>query len=178
MGGPACFVLGLMLINVLYAEYHVRFARTSTGMTREDVYGGERIMAETSSYSTGMYGVHEIGNTRLSVRGYLFPGSSGQGGLVLYSPNLGPGWSGSGTAGRLVTTEIGIPGGALCTFGPISYQVIFGQLHIDGKAFDLLSGSQSIILDQTGRIISVHSIPPTTPPLPESEQLADLSGLR
>lgn len=171
VGGPAWVVFSVMLVGGLYVEYHIRCAKTSTRLWPESRFGEEDvILATTEEYSIGLYGVKEIGNSRLAIRGYIFPGATGGGEFFLYALNQGEGWSSSASTTWLSSSERGIPGGAHCTFGPVSYDIIFGQLHIDGKAFDLLSSSQSIIVNRVGKVLSVHKLPENSPAIPPPQK--------
>ena len=143
------------------AERTIRSTPTSTNF---EIHKNSSIhtslTASETHYSLGSYGVMEIANTRIAVRGYVHYGSSGSSsGITLATDCDITGSGGSHGGSGLCFSDKRILGGSHCVFGPISFDIIDGTMYLAGREFDVVKNSQCIIIDETGAVETIVKIP-------------------
>jgi hypothetical protein len=152
-----CFLVRLVFVEPnIAAERYIRSAPIQT-IVRTEKHG--EVWSNHVSYSVGRYGVSEFGSIRLAIRGSKFRGKSFS--PVTLSNNAA--FTGTGSGGATVSNDYefscyAIAGGGTYTFNGIKFQVVKGQLNLDGKTFDAVNTPHLIIVDKAGRILEVQKI--------------------
>ena len=148
------------------AERTIRSTPTSTtfGINKNSSIHSSLTASETD-YSLGSYGVMEVANTRIAVRGYVDFGSSGSSGAITLATDCdltGAGGSHGGSGHYFAHRRV--LGGSHCVFGPISFDIIDGIMYLLDREFDVINGAQCIIIDGNGAIEEIVDIPSNQDP--------------
>ena len=116
------------------------------------------VTGRRDTWSTGSYGITDLGNLRIAIRGCAFSGNS------IHRMNLSKPpkpadpnnnktiFSSGNRRFEILTTPLG----SSCKFGGISFEIIQGTLTLKGQSFDLTGPKTLIVVDQRGNIESIE----------------------
>jgi hypothetical protein len=110
--------------------------------------------AQRKTYCVGDYGISDLGNIRIAVKGLPFSGSSSS---SLAIKNISGGSGSTGSGNRRFTTS-SANGVAVCTFGGVSFTVTGGKLRLDGREFSFGKARQVIFVSSKGKIEGVVKV--------------------
>jgi len=107
------------------------------------------------TYSMGDYGITDIGNIRIAVRGLPFGGKSSSSIRIKNIPEAGRSSTGSGNRRFTVTYDEAV---ATCTFGPLSFTISGSKLCIGERRFALGKTRQVIFVSPEGKIEGILTL--------------------
>ena len=152
--GAALTLLGIARVFAWPKIRSESFIRNHPVQTQINVHDGRKtIYSNRITYCLGDYGITEFGNIRIAIRGCTFTGRS-SGGICLANDLSFEGGGSSTESGNSRFTESEIPGGSLCTFGGLMFEIINGKLKLLGEEFLVDGHDRLIIIDESGKIES------------------------
>ena len=124
---------------------------------------GSEVTSQRYIWSVGNYGVTDIGHLRLVFEDLPFSGSSSSSSLTLATTSTSGGGRGSSGVGKRQFQYESIPGGTRCRFGGATFQIVGGQLTLDGTTVDA-TGVPSLVL--IGKDRKIREVRPLRSPAP------------
>ncbi|MBX7257889.1 MAG: hypothetical protein K1Y02_16120 [Candidatus Hydrogenedentes bacterium] len=136
------------------AKISFKTATTKEGETRS---GLAKLVVSRRTYSENGYGICDLGDVRIAVKGMTFPGEQRAGGVVIQSDERGvaAGKSGRGNEAFAFQYEKGVTN---CVFGTVQFSITKGVLTIDGHDVSMVTGRKLVVLDENGKVDAVYNI--------------------
>jgi len=116
---------------------------------------GQGTSATRKTYGMGDYGISDIGNIRIAVRGLPFRGNSSSSIRIKNIPEGGRSSTGSGNRRFTVTYDGGV---ATCTFGAVIFTISESKLRIGKRQFAFGKAHQVIFVSPEGKIEGILSV--------------------
>jgi hypothetical protein len=117
--------------------------------------GKPQATASRETYSKNGYGITDLGDVRIAVRGMTFPDESRAAGVVISSDDRAraAGRGGIGNAAFAYEYERGV---TTCTFGTIQFTISKAVISIAGKSVPIGRGRKLIVMDDNGGLIGAY----------------------
>ncbi len=138
--------------GIAHATFHTEVmtvGQTASGLPKVEV--------SRRTYSQSGYGITDLGDVRIAVKGMTFPGETRAAGVVVQSDERGVAAGKSGKGNESFAFEYG-KGVTNCTFGKIKFTISKGVLNIDGHDVPIGKGRRLVVVDENGKVAAVYNI--------------------
>jgi len=131
--------------------------KTEVSKEGETRSGLAKLLASRRTYSENGYGICDLGDVRIAVKGMTFPGEARAGGVVIQSDERGvaAGKSGRGNDAFAFQYEKGV---TTCVFGTIKFTISKAVLSIDGHDVAMGTGHKLVVVNDSGKVDAVYNI--------------------
>ncbi len=130
---------------------------TSISYDSMSASGKQQAVASRATYSKHDYGITDLGDVRIAVRGMTFGGGTKGGRVIISSEDRAKAAGTAGIGNESFSFQYE-KGSTNCSFGTIQFSIEQGVIAIGGRTVPMGKGHKLVILDEQGAVEGVYDI--------------------